>query len=182
MRKSHDPALGVAAAVSTDEDPVPQTTSLTKELGRVEEANTRFYEAFALRDLDRMGQVWSTTPYCRCVHPGWELVVGWHDIRKSWSEIFSSIVAVEFELEDVHVEVAHRSAWVNLIAHVDITTNENENFQATVVTTNVFEKFDDDWRMVLHHSSNYFEDEAADDEDELEDFDPSPGSGMSNAN
>ena len=182
MRKSHDPALGAAAAVSTDDDPTAQPTSLTRELACVEEANTGFYEAFALRDLERMGQVWSATPYCRCVHPGWELVVGWHEIRNSWAEIFSSIAAVEFQLEDVHIEVAGRSAWVNLIAYVDITTNDGDNFQATVVTTNIFEKFDEKWRMVLHHSSNYVEDDPADDEDEIEEFDPNPGSGMSGAN
>ena len=42
--------------------------------------------------------------------------------------------------------------------------------QATVVTTNILEQMDGEWRFVLHHSSN-FSDESEEDEDEDEDMD-----------
>lgn len=151
-----------------DESKEPSTTqgaSLTRELTRVEEANLAFYEAFNKRDIESMSQVWSRSPHARCVHPGWELVIGWSDIRQSWVDIFRTIQEIDFRLEDIHIEVSGRTAWVNLVAHVQVTTDEGDAFQATVVTTNIFEEIDQRWMLVLHHSSNFAEDEEMDEED-----------------
>ncbi len=175
MSKPRDPASTVDASRSpgSEASPVDHATSLTKELTRVEEANLAFYEAFMARDVDRMALLWAKTPHVRCVHPGWELVVGWDDVRASWTEILRSVQAVEFRLEDIHVEVTGRIAWVNLIAFVVLHTEDGDQFQATVVTTNILEQIDGNWLFVLHHSSNFADDdEVGDDEDELE-FDTS---------
>lgn len=151
------------------EDEKEAPPSLTRELTRVEEANFAFYEAFHKRDITRMSRLWSRSPYARCVHPGWEPVIGWHAIRQSWVDIFRTMKSIEFQLEDVHVEVAERTAWVNLLAHVDLSTEDEEAFATSVVATTIFEKVEDRWVIVLHHSSNY--DEDMDDEDlaDLED-------------
>jgi ketosteroid isomerase-like protein len=155
--------------------------SLTRELTRVEEANLAFYDAFNSRNIDKMSQMWSRSPHARCVHPGWELVIGWTEIRQSWLDIFRTIQRIEFGLEDVHIEVSGRTAWVNLVAHVDVTTDENEDFGATVVTTNIFEQIDGHWLVVLHHSSNFDVDEMEDDEIEI-DTPPLDGSGSAGPN
>ncbi len=170
MSKQHDAAIGFVSRASEDDMPDSGST-LTRELGRVEEANLAFYQAFTARDLDAMSKVWSPSPHARCVHPGWELVVGHEDIRNSWSEIFTTVHNIEFQLEDTHIEVTGRTAWVNLIAFVQLTTDEGDTFQAAVVTTNIFEKYDGDWRMVLHHSSNFAED-SGEDEPEVIEFGP----------
>lgn len=169
----------------TPAGPIEDAPSLTRELERVEETNLRFYEAFTELDIDRMAGIWSPSPYTRCVHPGWELVVGWADIRQSWLEIFRSLEAIEFTLQDVHVEVSGNTAYVNLIAYVHIEPQDESPFMATVVTTNIWEKIDDDWRLMLHHSSNFSDD---DDDEEEEDDDTGPlgfggnGSGFGQAN
>jgi ketosteroid isomerase-like protein len=147
------------------EPPAPPAASLTRELTRVEEANLAFYEAFNKRDIEAMSQAWSRSPHARCVHPGWELVIGWSDIRQSWIDIFRTIQEIDFRLEDIHIEVSGRTAWVNLVAHVQVTTDEGDAFQATVVTTNIFEEIDQRWLLVLHHSSNFAEDEEMEEED-----------------
>ncbi|MCK6550749.1 nuclear transport factor 2 family protein [Myxococcota bacterium] len=177
-----DDADAPGSAVPT----VPERSpSLTRELTRVEEANLAFYDAFRQRDLEKMSKVWSHSPHARCVHPGWELVIGWTEIRQSWNDIFRTIQDIDFHLEDVHIEVAGRTAWVNLVAHVEVETDEGDDFEASVVTTNIFEEIDDTWTLVLHHSSNFSEDEDVD-EDELDldgDLeDPNGTSGMSGAN
>ena len=154
----------------------PPPTSLTRELTRVEEANFAFYEAFHKRDIHRMARLWSRSPYARCVHPGWEPVVGWHGIRQSWVDIFRTMQSIEFQLEDVHVEVADRTAWVNLLAHVDVKTEDDEAFQTSVVATTIFEKFEDRWLIVLHHSSHFVEDEEVED-DELSELDGAESEG-----
>lgn len=150
--------------VESKDAPAP-VASLTRELTRVEEANLAFYEAFHKRDIERMSQVWSRSPHARCVHPGWELVIGWSDIRQSWVDIFRTIQEIDFRLEDIHIEVSGRTAWVNLVAHVQVTTDEGDAFQATVLTTNIFEEIEDRWLLVLHHSSNFADDDEIEEED-----------------
>lgn len=184
MSKPRDTASTVAASGSseTESNRTDQGTSLTKELTRVEEANLAFYEAFMARDADRMTLLWAKTPHVRCVHPGWELVVGWEDLRSSWSEILRSVQAVEFRLEDIHVEVAGRIAWVNLMAFVLLHTEDGDQFQATVVTTNILELIDGNWLFVLHHSSNFAEEDDVEDDSEDLDFDPSGPTGFGDPN
>lgn len=150
---------------STGDEAPPRNGSLTRELARVEAINLAFYEAFEQRDVPMMALVWSKSPYARCVHPGWEPVVGWPDIQASWSEIFESMTAIEFQLEDVHVEVSQGSAWVNLVAHAEVTTDEDEAFTTSVVASSVFEKTDGEWHIVLHHSSHFMDDEDLDADD-----------------
>lgn len=163
MSKQRDALAYVAA----EGEPPTKRRALTKELEAVEAQTLEFYEAFNHRDMDRMAKIWSRSPYARCIHPGWELVVGWSDIRHSWGEIFRTLASIEFVLEDVHVEVSGDTAWVNLIAFVDVTTDDGDQFQASVATTNIFERVDDDWLLVLHHSSNF----AEEDTEEEEEFD-----------
>jgi ketosteroid isomerase-like protein len=167
-----------------------QPGSPTRELQRVEAANLSFYEAFTARDLDRMGSLWAQTPHVRCVHPGWELVTGFNDVRQSWSDIFGSIEDLEVTLNDVQVEVLGSVAWVNLVVEMCITADDGDEFEASVVTTNVFESTAGDWKLVLHHSSNFVEDdgdgdEGGGDEDDtrvLGFFPPRSGSGPQSPN
>lgn len=142
--------------------------ALTRDLEAVEAQNLELYAAFSAKDLERMSKVWSKSPYARCVHPGWELVVGWPDIGQSWAEIYQTIEAIEFTLEDVHVEVSGATAWVNLVSIVDVTTDDGDAFQASVATTNIFEKVDGEWLLVLHHSSNFADDDAEEEEAEFD--------------
>ncbi|MBK8012337.1 MAG: nuclear transport factor 2 family protein [Deltaproteobacteria bacterium] len=160
--------FGLAFVRAPMEDDEDTGTWISKELTRVEEANLSFYDAFGSRDIEKMARLWSRSPHARCVHPGWELVIGWNDIRQSWVEIFRTLEEVEFELEDVHVEVSGRSAWANLIAHVSASTDEGESFNASVVTTNIFELQENRWVLVLHHSSNFAEEEPMAEDDSVE--------------
>ncbi len=145
----------------------PRHGSLTRELGRVEALNTEFYDAFHHRDIERMAGLWSRSPYARCVHPGWEPVVGWQDIRHSWAEIFESMERIEFQLEDVHIEVSNDAAWVNLLAHAEVKIDDEDTFATSVVTTTVLERTDGEWRIALHHSSHFVDDDELS-EDDLE--------------
>ena len=184
MSKQDDAALAfvsVAGQLPEEEGLGP----LTRELRRVEAVNQAFYDAYRDRDIDAMAEVWLPSPYARCVHPSWELVVGWTDIRESWTELFRSIEHAEFQLEDVHIEVAGRIAWVNLLAYATLHTDDGEVISASSIATNIFEFTEGRWRMTLHHSSSFLEDELEEDEDPM-DLDPERppqgGSGMGGVN
>jgi ketosteroid isomerase-like protein len=172
---SKRPDDGVETLIETTEEERPmgatQPTALTRELNRVEEANLAFYEAFQARDIQKMERVWSRSPHSRCVHPGWEPVVGWSEIRQSWVDIFRTIKSIEFELEDVHVEVSQNTAWLNLVAHAQIVTEDDDAFPTSVVSTSIFERIEGQWYIMLHHSSHFSDEDDGleDDEDEDED-------------
>lgn len=184
MSKQDDAALAfvsVAGELPEDEGLGP----LTRELRRVEAVNQAFYDAYRDRDIDAMAAVWMPSPHARCIHPSWELVVGWTDIRESWGELFRSLQHAEFQLEDVHIEVSGRIAWVNLMAYATIHTDDGEVIGASSIATNLFELHEGEWRLTLHHSSSLVEDDLEEDEDPL-DLDPERppqgGSGMSGPN
>ncbi|HJL41861.1 MAG TPA: nuclear transport factor 2 family protein [Myxococcales bacterium LLY-WYZ-16_1] len=177
---------GVTGSTETPDEP-DRSRPLTKELQRVEEANFAFYEAFTQRNLERMAKVWAQTPHVRCIHPGWELVSGWPDVRRSWQDIFQSIESIDIGLQDVQIEVSGRVAWVNQVVELSITTEESESFEASVVSSNIFEEVDGQWLLVLHHSSNFIEEDSDSDtgaEDEVErgGFFPPQGGGSQSLN
>jgi len=159
MSKPPEPSTGESS---------PRAQSLPRELTEVEEANLAFYEAFNQCDIKRMEKLWSPSPYVRCIHPGWEPVVGWPYVRQSWNDIFESMQSIAFSLQDVHVEVVGESARVNLVAHANVTTADDDVFQTSVVATTIFDKIDEQWLVVLHHSSHLLEDDI--DIDELQGF------------
>jgi ketosteroid isomerase-like protein len=103
----------------------------------VREANRRFYEAFAALDLERMDQVWSHEDSVVCVHPGWDLLLGWEEVRESWARIFSSTQRMKVEISSVWVRVEGDVAWVACTEHVT-TTFEGGFDQALVQATNIF--------------------------------------------
>jgi len=156
---------GLETLIELAEDVGNPPSPLTRELTRVEEANLAFYEAFEHRDITRMERVWSRSQHARCIHPGWEPVVGWVDIRQSWVDIFRTMKSIDFTLEDVHVEVSENTAWVNLVAHADLETDDDEAFETSVVSTTILERSEGQWYVVLHHSSHFAD---GDEEDELE--------------
>jgi len=137
----------------------------------VRDANRRFYEAFATLDLERMNEVWLHEDWVACVHPGWDLLLGWEEVRESWARIFSSTRRMQVEISSVWVRVEGDVAWVACTEQVT-STFESGFDQALVQATNIFVRrpFEPGpsaenpgtaaksrektrWRMVAHHAS-----------------------------
>src|SRR5271169_853903 len=54
------------------------------------DANRRFYAAFEAMDLAALEEVWAHEEWVQCVHPGWDLLLGWDEVRESYMRIFSN--------------------------------------------------------------------------------------------
>ena len=134
----------------------------------MEEAGIALYQAFTGKDIERMAAIWSRSPYARCIHPGWDPVIGWAEIRQSWVDIFRSIEEIAFELTDMHVEVSGRTAWINLLAFAQVKTEEEGEFTTIVAATTIFEESEGQWLIVLHHSSHYVDDDELEDTEDVE--------------
>ena len=114
--------------------------------------NERFYRAFEALDLDLMTEVWARTDSDVCIHPGWEILRGWDEIREAWRVIFANTGFMRFESSDVELvlngDVAHICCVENIFSVIGDMT-----IHSRVACTNIFELTDDGWRMVLHHGS-----------------------------
>jgi len=122
---------------------------------QVAEANARFYRAFETLDLPVMETVWAHGEHVRCVHPGWPLLVGWAMVRASWETIFTHTGEIRFTLADVRPSSHGDLAWVTCTEHI-LTEHQDRIAVTAVLTTNLFERDGDRWRMVHHHASHIF--------------------------
>ncbi len=118
----------------------------------VREANQAFYTALQLLSLEQMDTVWHQDEGARCVHPGWEILQGWEEIRKSWENIFRNTRRMGVRLREVSVQGEGDLAWVCCVE--DITYASDKGFgTARVGATNIFLRRNGRWLMVQHHTS-----------------------------
>jgi ketosteroid isomerase-like protein len=124
-----------------------------EDLGAVEEANSRFYGAFERLDLDAMDDVWAHTNQAQCIHPGWPLIVGWEDVRRSWATIFANTTEMRFTIGDARVAGGPELAWVTCTENI-LADVQGRVSVTSVLATNLFERTPEGWRLVHHHASH----------------------------
>jgi hypothetical protein len=124
-------------------------------MGQVEELralNDRFYRALEECDLEEMDRIWLHEPWVRCIHPGWDVLVGWREVRESLEQIFAgtSWMRVTPTACDVHVfgEVAMVACAENITA-----SRDSDVGVAVAQATNLYRRTPDGWRMFHHHAS-----------------------------
>jgi SnoaL-like domain len=130
-------------------------------LNDIENANTKFYEAFENLSITMMESIWSHNDNCTCIHPGWEMVVGWIAIRESWETIFTNTEIIKFTITNLKIRTFQEViAVITCLENIEMFQNEKK-IQSGVVATNIFEydKSQKKWLIVYHHGSplsNYF--------------------------
>jgi len=116
-------------------------------------ANKNFYQAFNRGDLDLMKSVWAQNDSVACIHPGWEVLRGFEDIIESWEKIFVGSENLEIKLSDIKVTGYGGMVWVS--CQENLFAMSMSGVQVSKVhATNLFEKVEDQWKMVLHHASS----------------------------
>jgi ketosteroid isomerase-like protein len=129
---------------------------MTADLDAVTAANAELYAAFEEGDVDRMEAVWDDAEDVRCVHPGWPLLRGRSRVLRSWSVIMANTNYIQFFLTGVEASVVGDLAVVTCeeniltaVADPDGTLSQS----AKVVSTNLFRRRPDGWRLWVHHGS-----------------------------
>jgi ketosteroid isomerase-like protein len=114
--------------------------------------NLLFYRCLETHDMACMETLWLQEDWVRCIHPGWDVLVGWEAIRDSWDRIFSSTTWMRVTPTDVQIQVLGQAAIVT--CSENITTSENGALDVAVAqATNVFVRTEEGWRMIVHHAS-----------------------------
>lgn len=119
----------------------------------VTEANEAFYRAFEALKIEAMEKVWAKNADIQCGHPGWRVLRGWGPVMESWKRIFENTPSMQFTLTDVKVEMRGDIAWVTLYENLH-SSIQGQDFSAAILTTNIFQKTPEGWRMILHHGSS----------------------------
>jgi len=115
-------------------------------------AHQRFYAALERLDLEAMEAVWLHEDWVACVHPGWELLVGWEEVQESWQRIFENTRRMQVGISDVILRVEGGTAWVNCVEQV--TSSFETGFStAWVQATSIYVKRNGEWWLVHHHAS-----------------------------
>lgn len=116
------------------------------------EVNSRFYEALGNRDLDLMSTVFVRDERAGCMHPGWVMLRGWEAIRQSWENIFDPEDKLDIRLHNVTVDINGNAAYVTCIQELTYIKREPVMMNVSV-STNIFERTESGWLMVIHHAS-----------------------------
>lgn len=115
-------------------------------------ANRAFYAALHDLDIKKMNLVWMHESWVRCLHPGWELLVGWDEVQGSWQEIFKSTDQMMVAVSRVIIHVSGDVAWVSCLENVT-SAYQNAFSSALVEATNIFQRRQGRWLMVHHHTT-----------------------------
>lgn len=120
--------------------------------GSVEAANFGFYSALELASLEMMEDLWLHEDWVRCVHPGWDLIIGWRRIRESWERIFENGQKMKVSPSQVWVHTTGDVACVTCTENITVY-NESSFDSVQAVATNMFVRRDGRWLMAHHHAS-----------------------------
>lgn len=119
---------------------------------KIVKANEGFYQAFNKQDLGQMERVWLDVEQSVCIHPGWPVLRGYESIVQSWMDIFENTDHMEIKPSEVNVMISGDFGWVS--CQENLFSIHTAGVQSSQVhATNLFQRFEGDWRMVLHHAA-----------------------------
>ena len=116
------------------------------------EANAAFYHAFEALDLDAMGALWENSERVYCVHPGWQPLHGHDAVLESWGVILANTNQIAITLTGMEARLDGDLGIVTV--HENIISRVGEqNHSASAVSTNLFARHGDGWKLFHHHAS-----------------------------
>lgn len=128
-----------------------------------EDAEEAFYEAIGRGDIDALMNVWADDEEILCIHPTGQRLTGSAAIRESWGAIFENNPRLT-----VHIRHSVRWHGVMLAVHNVVETlylADEPTPHGPMLSTNVFQRGANGWRLLAHHTSTGGE---ADAESEIE--------------
>eukprot|EP00958_Prasinococcus_capsulatus_P026310 scaffold4744_cov426-Prasinococcus_capsulatus_cf.AAC.12 len=115
------------------------------------EANKKFYEAFQAQSVSKMREIWGKGSHVQCVHPGNTSIATREDVIESWKIIFSDSVS-QFAIRTTDVRVWATPS-MGYVTCVERLSAEGVAQESRIMATNIYEKQDGKWYIVMHHGS-----------------------------
>ncbi|MFH7030135.1 MAG: nuclear transport factor 2 family protein [Heteroscytonema crispum UTEX LB 1556] len=125
---------------------------MPNERSEVLAVNEAFYRAFEKKDIEALSTVWSQGTGSICIHPGWNVLRGWKEIRNSWERIFKNTAYIEINTDIITAEVRDTIACIVLVENL-LQVIDGRRIEAKSMATNVFEFLGGKWYLIHHHGS-----------------------------
>jgi len=124
-------------------------------LTEILKSNAEFYHAFEGLSIDMMDRLWKHDENVICVHPGWELLVGWLAIRESWVTIFQNTEMIKFNITNTKARSFDNSDIGVVVCQENIESSVNgQQDRIGVIATNIFERYENRWVLIHHQGSS----------------------------
>jgi len=114
--------------------------------------NQTYYKAFENFDLKLMSNVWANTDDVVCIHPGWDILIGWEKVRDGWSKIFMDDTLLKFTIRNTNTIILNEIGIVSCIEQIFVSAKDTIS-QTFIATTNLFKETKDGLKLFYHHSS-----------------------------
>ena len=122
------------------------------ESDKILKVNQLFYEALGTRNIELMKAVWANDEKVGCVHPGWTILKSWEAIMQSWENVFDPEDQVDISLSEIAIKINGEMAWLTCVQEMVYVNRDPVSFNLSQ-STNIFEKSNNEWKMVIHHAS-----------------------------
>jgi ketosteroid isomerase-like protein len=119
--------------------------------GNAEDTEAAFYEALQAGDIEKLMGCWADEDDIVCVHPGGGRLLGALAIRASFESMFIN-GSIQARAEKIRVIESVGASVHSVLERVEVLTEQGPR-HAYVITTNVYQKTAQGWRMVAHHAS-----------------------------
>ena len=116
------------------------------------DVNAAFYRAVEELNLGAMERLWLHEGWVRCIHPGWDLLVGWEKVRQSWEQIFSGTRWIRVIPTSIDIQVLSEVGMVSCAENITATSDGDVGV-AVAQATNLVLLTPEGWRLFHHHSS-----------------------------
>jgi ketosteroid isomerase-like protein len=120
--------------------------------GSPDDVEAAFYEGLQAGDVDKVMACWADEDDIACIHPGGPRLLGAAAIRAAFDLLFAQGGAIQVRLESIHRVDSVASAVHHVVERVN-ALSEQGAVQAYVISTNVYHKTAQGWRLVAHHAS-----------------------------
>jgi ketosteroid isomerase-like protein len=129
-------------------------TMAPADADEVRRTSDAFYRAFESLELARMDDVWSHDEHVVCVHPGWNRLIGWTDVRKGFQQIFANTVDIKFRIDESSLRVSGDLAAMSVVENLRSRVADG-GVVGQVLAINVFERQQGVWKIVCHHATPF---------------------------
>ena len=101
-----------------------------------------------------MEKVWASDANVIAIHPSSKaLIVGWEAVRKSWEGVFDRFAEITVSMKEPQIRILENVAWIVGVEAAQGKLKNGDPVSFAAFTTNMYEKRDRRWLMVLHTTS-----------------------------
>ena len=125
----------------------------SSDVENVKAASSPLYASLSTVDIEVVENAWAREPYVRYIGPTNKAIsAGWDEVKKTLEASNSALSARKVILSQAQIQTDGKLAWEVGIETVQRTLKNGEVQNTQNFVTNIYEKKNGQWLIVLHHA------------------------------